>query len=139
MSEFESEIKDNSATASTSFCPSDPLLSSLHPRHRLQVRRVGSTRPPVVHSHHWLAGTFPMCRILLNLRNDTATVDATALPKNKSPPTPSTLMYNILNALVTLRAAVWYRGMVFSCKQIIGTEHLDFCFGLRLAKVLLKG
>ena len=60
---------------------------------------------------------FPMCGFLLNWRNDTATVDATALPKNKPPPTPSTLMGNILNALVTLLAAVWYRGMVFLLRK----------------------
>ena len=82
---------------------------------------------------------FPMCGFLLNWRNDTATVDATALPRNKPPPTPSTLMGNILNALVTFLAAVWYRGMVFSCEKTIGTENLDFCLELRLAKVLLKG
>ena len=79
-----------------------------------------------------------MCGFLLNWRKDTATVDATALPKNKPPPTPSTLMGNILNVLVTL-AAVWYRGVVFSCEKTIGTENLDFCLGLRLAKDLLKG
>ena len=77
---------------------------------------------------------FPMCRFLLNWRNDTATVNPTDLPKNKPPPTPSTLVGNILNALVTLQAAVWYRGWFSLAKITIGTENVDFCLGLRLAK-----